>query len=413
VNLQPIITAAGLSAVFNATNDGLVARITQVALGDAGWEPSSAAQTLRNERQRVLISNGNRIQPTQIHITAIENGVTEYWVREIGFILDDGTLFAIWSHPTQALAFKAANVDLLLAFDLLLAALPDDSVEVIGTGGVNLSPGTETILGVMRFATTEEALEGDLTDVAMTPKNVRTHGDARYARNEHGHTWGSITGKPTTFPPSTHGHTWNSVTGKPTTFPPSTHSHPWNSVTGKPTTFPPSTHSHTWNSVTGKPARFPPADHRQEWDTITGKPETFPPATHRHTWASITNRPATFPPASHNHDGQYIRIDNFLITDGFVRTNARQNANTSGFNNFNANFADIFPPTGFTMSHLRGFTASIGIVYFAGNVDGNDVMWCRWSRRGDRVRVICANSENRVDAAGATSYINYFAVWRR
>jgi len=41
----------------------------------------------------------------------------------------------------------------------------------------------------------------------------------------HSHTWSEITGKPTTFTPSSHSHTWSSITGKPTTFTPSSHTH--------------------------------------------------------------------------------------------------------------------------------------------------------------------------------------------
>ena len=85
VSLTPVVTLAGLQAVFNATNDGLQARISHVALGDLGWSPNNQATGLRRERRRVAVSNGSRINPTQIHVTAVEDGSTEYWVREVGF----------------------------------------------------------------------------------------------------------------------------------------------------------------------------------------------------------------------------------------------------------------------------------------------------------------------------------------
>jgi len=55
-------------------------------------------------------------------------------VKEVGFYLADGTLFAVWSDPAQVLAYKTANVDLLLAFDLTIAAVPEGSITVQGTG---------------------------------------------------------------------------------------------------------------------------------------------------------------------------------------------------------------------------------------------------------------------------------------
>jgi hypothetical protein len=57
------------------------------------WAPlrheHNSATRLKAEKNRVAVSNGTRIQPTQIHVTAVENGSTEYWVREVGFILDE------------------------------------------------------------------------------------------------------------------------------------------------------------------------------------------------------------------------------------------------------------------------------------------------------------------------------------
>lgn len=341
VSLTPIITSAGLQAVLNATNDGVQARITHVALGDTGWEPTNAATALLNERHRVSVSNGERIQPTQIHITAVENGTNEYWVREIGFILDDGTLFAVWSHPTQALAWKAADVDLLLAFDMVLSALPEDSVVVDGTGGVNLAPATQTHEGVVRLATTAEAQAGVLSGaVVMTPAGSRAHGDARYANVVHLHAWGDVQGKPSVFPPSSH----------------------------------------------------------------------------QHAWSQITNKPTAFTPLSHNHDSIYTQTHDFVVTSGFVQTNNRYSrAGWAGYNDWTRNYADIYPPSGFTISHLMGFIASVGIIYFSGGVNSDDSLYTRWRREtsSNRVRVICANSENRPDGNGVGSYINYLAVWRK
>ncbi len=74
----------------------------------------------------------------QLHVTGVVDGDgPEFWVREVGFELEDGTLLAIWS-STQPLAYVSNNVPLLLAFDLRLEALPADAVTVVTTGA-NLS----------------------------------------------------------------------------------------------------------------------------------------------------------------------------------------------------------------------------------------------------------------------------------
>ena len=183
--LQPIITCAGLQAVLNASNDGLQAKLTHIALGDVGWQPDSNATALQQECQRIPISSSSRLQSNQLHITAVENGNQNYWVREIGLLLADGTLLAVWSDPEKALAWKSADVDLLLAFDLLLTAFPADSVVIDGTGGLELRPATEQQRGIVRLATIEEAKQGTDALTAITPASCQIHGDSRYALTEH------------------------------------------------------------------------------------------------------------------------------------------------------------------------------------------------------------------------------------
>lgn len=57
--------------------------------------------------------------------------------------------------------------------------------------------------------------------------------------------WGDITGKPSTFPPSTHSHPIDQVTGLQTALDSKLESVAWGDVTGKPSTFAPSAHTHT------------------------------------------------------------------------------------------------------------------------------------------------------------------------
>ncbi len=130
--LIPVITDVGLAAVFAASNAGLQADITHIALGDHGRTPNKNETALVSERMRVPIADGTRIDPHQIHMTGVAEGDAEFWIKEIGFFLADGTLLAVWSSQTP-IAFKSAQVPLLLGFDLVLAALPEDSVNIICT----------------------------------------------------------------------------------------------------------------------------------------------------------------------------------------------------------------------------------------------------------------------------------------
>jgi hypothetical protein len=138
--LQPVITQAGLAAIFRATNDGLAAQITHIVLGSTGYTPVQTQTALRSKKGTYPISDGQKLSSTQLHLTAVADDAADYWVREVGFLLSDGTLLAVWSDPTQALAYKSPNAQLLLAYDLSLAALPADSVTITSTGaGLNLT----------------------------------------------------------------------------------------------------------------------------------------------------------------------------------------------------------------------------------------------------------------------------------
>lgn len=138
LSLVPEITTAGLQAVWNATRTGMQAEITHIALGDASYTPSKAQTALQSERRRVPVAGGSLAGPQQIHVTGLEAGSLSYWVREVGFFLGDGTLLAVWSSPAGPLAYKAAGVDLVVAFDLSLSALPANAITVSTTGTLNL-----------------------------------------------------------------------------------------------------------------------------------------------------------------------------------------------------------------------------------------------------------------------------------
>ena len=138
--LQPVITKAGLSAIWRQDNTGVAAQITHVVVGTTGYTPVNTQTALRAQVAKFPISDGKKLSTTLLHVTALADGPLAIWVREIGFLLSDGTLLAVWSSAGDPLAFKPADADLLLAYDLSLTALPPDSVTITSTGaGLNLT----------------------------------------------------------------------------------------------------------------------------------------------------------------------------------------------------------------------------------------------------------------------------------
>lgn len=140
IPLQPVITKAGLAAIWNATRTGLSAEITHIVLGTSGYTPSAEQKTLRTQAGKYPIAGGEQLSSTLLHLTAVADGASAFWVREVGFLLSDGTLLAVWSHASEPLTYKAANEELLLAYDLALSALPVDSVTINTTpAGLSLT----------------------------------------------------------------------------------------------------------------------------------------------------------------------------------------------------------------------------------------------------------------------------------
>tara|TARA_R110001583_G_scaffold193866_5_gene363500 strand:+ start:57612 stop:59708 length:2097 start_codon:yes stop_codon:yes gene_type:complete len=150
LSLSPVLTSSGLAAVAAAHGQGLQAKITHIALGDGGYTirdasdaPLAAAQArtvMQSEQVRVGVYAGAIPGPQQIVVEArIDAGKPNFWVKEVGFFLEDGTLFAIWSSDTLNLGFRGDQVPWVFRFALSWTQLPDDAVTVEFSGDAGYS----------------------------------------------------------------------------------------------------------------------------------------------------------------------------------------------------------------------------------------------------------------------------------
>ncbi|WP_310620875.1 phage tail-collar fiber domain-containing protein [Flexibacterium corallicola] len=141
--LNPIVTRDGMRAAFNASDDGLNAKITHIALGDERYTPDGFETGLRNERHRIPVLGGRYVDDFNIEINALLDDGPAFEIAEVGIILEDGTLLAVWSDPTTPMAQFTPGVPLAFNYVLALSGLPTGVIEVSGDVDLNLFFGSE------------------------------------------------------------------------------------------------------------------------------------------------------------------------------------------------------------------------------------------------------------------------------
>ena len=136
----PVITEAGFAAALAAKTGGFAVDITHVAVGSSGYvvptnANGKATQTaLFGEQQRVAIQDAREVGNGQTDISFVVEGEGDYFIKEVGFFLDDGTLFAIASHPTQGLIWKSSISRAAIALELVLEAVDPSSINIVSVG---------------------------------------------------------------------------------------------------------------------------------------------------------------------------------------------------------------------------------------------------------------------------------------
>lgn len=133
--LTVVITQAGRSAAMQANLAGLSVNISEIGLGDAGYVPQDTRTALASERARVPVASSNSYPDEfRVRLNFVLDNADEFWVREVGLFLEDGTLFAVWSDSLVNLGYKSSANKFLMGFNLVLDAVPAGSVNIIDEG---------------------------------------------------------------------------------------------------------------------------------------------------------------------------------------------------------------------------------------------------------------------------------------
>lgn len=136
--INPTLTRVGLRAVFNASDDGLSAKITHIALGSSRYTPTGSETALKTERARISVAGGRYVDDHRIEISALLDGSSGFTVAEVGLILEDGTLLAVWSDPDTPLAAYTPGVPIALGCFLAITQLPTGSLKISGDPDLRL-----------------------------------------------------------------------------------------------------------------------------------------------------------------------------------------------------------------------------------------------------------------------------------
>lgn len=316
----------GQNSLGKGTGDG--ATTTTYNLEIASWYGIAFKDSCYNTINIVFDTRAGKILTKKVQISDFNNGVIDAPVVAAA----DGSL----AKKAISATFVTESSDKRFVSDVQIAswnaklsgiALEENaSVKSSGNIAINFSSGAYAIVSVLgkevRYnvdVVTDNArwLDTVTNPVATNLVKGKLDGKADWG---HGHTWDSISGKPTAFNPSAHSHHWDSIDGKPGVFNVlikengadksvnaalnfSAGAYNIIQVDGNTIRYhcdvvsdnarwadwctnPVSTnlvkskldgkadwgHGHSWDSISGKPSEFNPTGHSHHWDNIDGKP---------------------------------------------------------------------------------------------------------------------------------------------
>ncbi|MBD8890895.1 phage tail protein [Roseibium litorale] len=171
--LNPVLTTQGLAKAFKADGTGIALTVSHIAFGTSGYTPVGAETALASEIVRVPVASGKYVGDHVVEIAALLDHDAGFWVRELGFYLDDGTLFAVWSDPTVALAYFTPGVPLAVAYLLALEALPAGAITFTGDVDLHLTFAAEFAKISMALARNTRVIEADALRIKTLENEVK------------------------------------------------------------------------------------------------------------------------------------------------------------------------------------------------------------------------------------------------
>ncbi|OCH43701.1 phage tail protein [Aliivibrio fischeri] len=166
-----LITDAGIAASIEAEALGVNYKITHIGIGLDGYVPTPEQTQLKNEVAREALSRGSTPALGQLHFEAVFAGSTSFDGKEIGYFLEDGTLFAVDSRDGEIMSLKRSNTIITESFELNLAgsSIKNITVELMGAPYA-----TEELAGIAKI-TTNDKMNSDDDETIVTPKKLKNN----------------------------------------------------------------------------------------------------------------------------------------------------------------------------------------------------------------------------------------------
>lgn len=164
-----LITHAGIAAAIRAGDLGIEYKITHISIGSAGYVPNAEQTALVAEIQKKAITRGALVAQGQLHFETVWDGDEEFEGKELGYWLEDGTLFAVDSRDGEVITYKRKNTVVTEACELNLAASTIENITVEFLG----SPyATEQVSGTAKIATSALVISGVDDATIVTPNKL-------------------------------------------------------------------------------------------------------------------------------------------------------------------------------------------------------------------------------------------------
>lgn len=133
------LTTAGAAAVWNAQGTGVQATLTHVQIGTGHRTPDGTEVGLVALSQTTTIAAGSRPSATQIRISCLFPGTSNYDFSEIGIWFGNpssgGTLFAYYSVPSGKIGTMVAGTDFVFAHEWTMAVDTAAAITILADTG--------------------------------------------------------------------------------------------------------------------------------------------------------------------------------------------------------------------------------------------------------------------------------------